>query len=100
LPQLLCLLEQLSSLGWREDEEYSSGFGSRALPSVRDAPRYEGACAGSADSDLIADLEGHFPAQHVSHFIAIPVKVEIGLVPGGPPPQTSSCCLRFPRSAA
>ena len=39
LLQLLRLFEQLTCFGWREDEEYSSGFGSRALPGVGSAAR-------------------------------------------------------------
>jgi hypothetical protein len=39
LLQLLRLFEQLTCFGWREDEQYSSGFGSRALPGVGSAAR-------------------------------------------------------------
>jgi hypothetical protein len=40
--KLLQLLEPLSYLGWREDEEYSSRFDSRGLPGVRDAAALNG----------------------------------------------------------
>ena len=44
---------------------------------MRDAAWYEGACAGPAYSDLIADLEGDFSAQDIGYLVAIAVKVVI-----------------------
>ena len=64
-------------LSRREYEKHPRRFGSGALPGVRDTAWYEGACAGPAYGDLIADLEGDFSAQDIGHLIAIAMKVEI-----------------------
>jgi hypothetical protein len=43
---------------------------------VRNSARYEGAGPGSADCDLVIDLERELPAQNIDQLVAIVVEVK------------------------
>src|SRR5215831_17813553 len=59
------LLEELPGRRRRVEEQHPAGFGARVLPRMPHAARHEGAGAGPADRDPVADLEGDLAAQHV-----------------------------------
>src|SRR5258708_8894373 len=50
---------------------------------MRHAARHEGAGAGAADRDLVADLEGDLAIQDIRHLVAVVMQVERALCPGG-----------------
>jgi hypothetical protein len=43
---------------------------------MRDIAREEGACAGTADGDVVADLERDLSGEHPGDLIAVAVQVE------------------------
>jgi hypothetical protein len=49
---------------------------------MRHAARHEGASAGAADCDVVADLEGDLAAQDIRHFVAVMMQMERALGPG------------------
>src|SRR6478672_2097413 len=69
-------LEKAAGIGRRIQEQYVGGFGAGVFPRMRYAAWHERAGARPADRELVADLEGDFPAQHVGHLVAVTVKVE------------------------
>src|SRR5216683_4020317 len=79
----LLLFDQPACLGRSIEKQHASGFRAGALPGMRHAARHEGAGAGTADRDLIADLEGHLAAQDIGHLVAVAMQVERALGPGG-----------------
>src|SRR5580704_7759341 len=50
---------------------------------MRHAAWHEGAGAGAADRDLIADLKGDLAAQDVGYLVAVVMEVECALCSGG-----------------
>src|SRR5437899_117303 len=83
LRALQSFLEEPTCLGRGVEEENTAGLGARVLPSMRHASRHEGTGAGSADRDLVADLESDLAAQHPGDLVAVAVQMERCLSPGG-----------------
>src|SRR5476649_737163 len=79
----LLLLDQPAGLGRRIEKQRASGLRAGALPGMAHAARQEGAAAGAADRDLVADQEGDLAAQHIGHLVAVVMQVEGALGPDG-----------------
>ena len=75
-PQAPRLLEHPARPTRRVEEQRPPGFGSGVLPCMRDAARYEGTGPGSADCELVVDLEGELSAQNIDQLVAAVVEVK------------------------
>src|SRR5258705_13846644 len=58
------------------EKQHAAGFAAGVLPGMRDVAREERAGAGTADADLLADLEGDLALEHPSDLVAVAVKME------------------------
>src|SRR5216683_2949164 len=79
----LLLFYQPACPGRSIEKQHAPGFRAGALPGMRHAACHEGAGAGAADRDLIADLEGDLAGEDIGHLVAVVVQVERALGPGG-----------------
>src|SRR5881296_907419 len=79
----LLLLQQPARPGRSIEKQHPPGLRAAVLPGMRDAARHEGAGAGAADRDLVADLEGDLAAQDIGHLVAVMMQMERALCPGG-----------------
>src|SRR5712671_6210950 len=79
----LLLFDQPTGPGRSIEKQHAPGFRAGALPGMRHAARHEGAGAGAADRNFIADLEGNLAAQDIGHLVAVAMQVEGALGPGG-----------------
>src|ERR1700730_15031219 len=67
----LLLFDQPACLGRSIEKQHTSGFRAGALPGMRHAAWHEGAGAGAADRDRVADLEGDLAAQDIGHLVTV-----------------------------
>jgi hypothetical protein len=74
----LLLFDQPACLGRSIEKQHTSGFRAGALPGMRHAAWHEGAGAGAADRDRVADLEGDLAAQDIGHLVTVVMQVTIG----------------------
>jgi hypothetical protein len=77
------LLDVLARVGRRVEEQRAGGAGAAVLPGMRHAARKEGAGAGAAGEQLVADLEAEFAIEHPDDLVAVVVEVVPALGAGG-----------------
>src|ERR1700730_3346384 len=78
--QAPCLLKHPARSARCVEEQRTPGFGTRVLPGMGDAARYEGTSTGTAGCDLIVDLEGKLSAQNsaqnIDQLVAVIMEVK------------------------
>src|SRR3954447_3686106 len=69
------ILEEFSRSPGRIEEQHLARLGAGALPGMRDVARHEGAGAGPANGDGVADLERDLAAENIGDFVAVAMEV-------------------------
>src|SRR5437762_216875 len=76
------LLDEAARLSRRVDKQDAAGVGAGALPGMRDIARHEGAGAGAADRDRVADQKRDLALQDVGDLVAVVMQMEGALGSG------------------
>src|SRR5262245_41435247 len=75
----LLLLEQTTCAGWSIEKQYPPGVRAGVFPGMRYPAWHEGAGAGAADREFVADFERDLAAQDIGHLVAVVVQMERAL---------------------
>src|SRR6516164_6288892 len=73
--QPLRLLEKPARPGRGIKEQHPRRLRTRVLPGMSEPARHEGAGAGTANRDLLADLKGDLTGEHIGDLVAVMVQV-------------------------